>query len=186
MSSWLLICYRTPQEPSAARVAAWRTLRQVGALAVAGGAYVVPDSRPLRLALDKLVKRIVAAGGTAFLMGGEFLDPDEEARIRAESGRMRSDEYAQVIKSARHFTEHVEREAASDDYRFAEVESLEQELEKVRRQLDLVVARDYFEHPLREETLTAIADGEERLRRYVEDAYRKGLDVSRPGDEQEE
>jgi hypothetical protein len=185
MSSWLLICYRTPQEPSAARVAAWRTLRQVGALAVAGGAYVVPDTKPLRVALDKLVKRIVAGGGTAFVLTGEFLDEEQEARVRIESEGMRSDEYRQVVKSARHFAEHVERESRSADYRFAEVESLEQELEKVRRQLELVAARDYFENPLREEARAAILAGEESLRCYVEEVYRRGMEPSVRDQDQE-
>jgi hypothetical protein len=157
-------------------VAAWRTLRQVGALAVAGGAYVVPDTKPLRVLLDKLVKRIVAGGGTAFLLSGEFLDEEEEARVRTESERMRSDEYAQVVKSARHFAEHIERESSSEDYRFAEMESLEQELEKVRRQLELVAARDYFANPLREEAQAAVVAGDQSLRCYVDEAYRRGAE----------
>jgi hypothetical protein len=173
MSRWLLICYRTPQEPSALRVATWRTLRQLGAIAIGGGVYAVPDTAAPRQALEKLATRISGGGGTAFLMAGEFLDPRQEERLRGEAEAALADEYGQVVKSARHFVDHIERETATDDYRYAEVESLEQELEKVRRQLHLVVARDHFDHALREDAQAAIVAAEERLRAYVEEAFQR-------------
>ena len=76
-------------------------------------------------------------------------------------------EYAQVIKSARHFVEHVARETETEDFRFAEVESLEEELEKVRRQLKRVVERDYFDSQLREDAAAAVLEAEQHFLTYV-------------------
>lgn len=171
MSRWLLICYRTPTEPSALRVATWRTLKQVGAVAVGGGVYAAPDTPEMRDSLQQLSARICGGGGQAFLISGDILDPAHEQRLSAESEALRAEEYAQVAKSARHFVDHVDRESATEDFRFAEVESLEEELEKVRRQLRRVVSRDHFESPAREEAQAAIVEAERRLLTYVEQAF---------------
>jgi hypothetical protein len=171
MPRWLLICYRTPAEPSALRVATWRTLKQVGAVAVGGGVYAAPDSADMRDSLQQLSARICGGGGQAFLISGDILDPAHEQRLCAESEALRAEEYAQVVKSSRHFIDHVDREAATEDFRFAEVESLEEELEKVRRQLRRVVSRDHFESPTREDAQAAIVEAERRLLTYVEQAF---------------
>jgi hypothetical protein len=69
--------------------------------------------------------------------------------------------------------EHISREEAGEDYRFAEVESLEEELEKVRRQFERVVERDHFGTPAKEETLAALMDAEKRLTEYLDTAFEK-------------
>lgn len=83
----------------------------------------------------------------------------------------RHDEYKQVIKSANKLFDHIAREEASLDFRFAEVESLEPELQKVRRQLDLVVDRDLLELAVRNDAQAALAAAEVRLQEYLGHAY---------------
>jgi hypothetical protein len=174
MAGWLLISYAVPGEPSALRVATWRALKQLGAAPLGSSVYALPDAGVCRDAVERLSERIKAGGGSALTLLATALSAEDEAHLRERFAGLRAQEYAQVAKSARHFIDHVDREAESEDYRFAEVESLEEELEKVRRQLRLVKDRDYFETPAFEEAQAAIAAASQRLTRYVDTAYERG------------
>lgn len=167
---WLVICFAVPSDPSALRVATWRALKQLGAAPLGNGVYALPDRPELRDAFRRLVERVTNGGGTAFLLAGEGLDPADEAVLLDRLDKARADDYGQIAKSAQRFVEHVERELAADDFRFVEIESLEEELEKVRRQMQHVLARDYFDSPARGEAQSALRVAERRLAAYVEAA----------------
>lgn len=171
---WLVACFAIPAEPSALRVATWRMLKELGAAAVGGGVYALPERPELREAFLRLKDRVNSGGGSAFLLRGQALEAADEAVVIKRFETSRAADYAQVIKSARRFVEHVERETASRDFRFAEVENLEEELEKVRRQLHRVRERDYFVNATREEAQAAVIGAEQALRSYVELASEQG------------
>ncbi|MCL4241992.1 MAG: hypothetical protein KJ048_11635 [Dehalococcoidia bacterium] len=171
---WLVICFTVPAKPSALRVATWRTLKQLGAVALGTSVYTVPDRPDVRELLDQLAERINGGGGLAVLLLAQGLRESDEAMIAQRVAGSRSEDYLQVAKSARRFVEHVDRETATRDFRFAEVESLEEELEKVRRQLQRVVARDYFESPAREEAQASVLAAEAAFETYVERASEQG------------
>lgn len=171
---WVVACFTIPAEPSALRVATWRTLKQLGAAPLANAVYALPDREDLRAAMTRLVDRLNASGATALLLVAETLNDEDEQKVLDRLTSARSGDYAQVVKSARHFVEHVDRETATDDFRFAEVESLEEELEKVRRQFKRVIERDYFESPAQEEARAALLAAGNRLALYVEAASERG------------
>lgn len=171
---WLIACFAIPAEPSALRVATWRSLKQLGAAAVGSGVYALPERPELREAFLKLKERVNSGGGSAFLLQAQALHTEDEEVVVERFATSRAADYAQVIKSARRFVEHVERETATQDFRFVEVESLEEELEKVRRQLHRVRERDYFVNPTREEAQAAVIEAERALRAYVELASEHG------------
>lgn len=171
---WLVFCFTLPAEPSALRVATWRSLKQLGAVALGTGVYTLPDRTELREVLGQLAQRVNAGGGSAFLLCARGLCEQDEAMLAQRVAGSRADDYAQVMKSARRFGEHVDRETSTQDFRFAEVESLEEELEKVRRQLQRVMDRDYFENPAKEEAQAAVLAAESALKAYVELASERG------------
>ncbi len=171
---WLVICFSVTAEPSALRVATWRGLKQIGAVALGTGVYMLPDREGPREALLQVSERINKGGGTAFVLRARGLtERDEEVVLERASGS-RADDYAQVTKSASRFVEHVARETGTQDFRFAEVESLEEEMEKVRRQLGRVVDRDYFESTAKEDAQAAVLAAERALAEYIELASTRG------------
>jgi hypothetical protein len=170
---WLLISYSVPNQPSALRVATWRALKQRGAVLLGPGLYALSDSEPHRAALTDLSARIASGGGVAIAVRAVALTADDERSLHLKFEAARHDEYMHVVKSARNLVAHIEREEGSHDYRFSEVESLDEELNKVRRQLDLVTERDPGEHPARAEALTALHAAESRLQQYLDNAYRE-------------
>jgi len=170
---WLLISYSVPNQPSALRVATWRALKQRGAVLLGPGLYALMDSESHRAAINDLSARIASGGGTAIALSAAGLTPEDERSLELKFTAARHDEYTQVVKSARNLVAHIEREEGGHDYRFAEVESLDEELNKVRRQLDLVLERDPGEHPARAEAVTALHAAEARLQQYLDNAYRE-------------
>lgn len=172
--TWLVVCFTVPAKPSALRVATWRSLRQVGAVALGTSVYAVPDLPEVREAIEAVAERVNSSGGTCVLLRATALRLADEAFIAERAAGARADDYAQVAKSARRFVEHVDRETSTQDFRFAEVESLEEELEKVRRQFQRVLARDYFESPAKEETQSAMLAAESAFATYVETASERG------------
>lgn len=173
MSGWLLICYHVPTQPSALRVSSWRALKELGAILLGPGTYALPDTPSFREALEQLTERIVEGGGAAIAFTAAALTDDDRRAIELKSEAARHDEYRQVVKSARKFYAHVEQEERDRDYRFAEVESLDEELNKVRRQLQLVIERDLNVLSQQQEAIEAVHDGETRLQQYLDNAYQE-------------
>jgi hypothetical protein len=175
---WLLICYQVPSEPSALRVATWRALKQAGAVKLRDGTYLLPDRPSCAAALQEIQAKVQAGEGTALTMRVQGVSEDEAAAMYELFAQARAEEFRQVAKSARKFVDHVGREEAEDDFRFAEVDSLEEELEKVRRQFQRAVARDYLGSPERQAAAHALGDAVAGLGRYVERAYRQEAEAN--------
>jgi hypothetical protein len=167
---WLLISYHVPTNPSALRVATWRAVKQLGAIVLGDGLYALEASGEHRAALAELAGRIKKGGGSSICLEGGGLTAEDRMALRARSNAAREEEYRQVIKSARKFFDHVGREEDSKDFRFAEVESLEEELGKVRRQLERVMRRDPAGMALREEARLSLTTARGRLDQYIERA----------------
>lgn len=170
---WLLLSYRVPAQPSALRVATWRALKQAGAVLLGPGLYALPDGLEHQALLTEITSRIAAGGGTAITLAANGLTEDDERALAMKFEGARHDDYRQVIKSARKFIAHVDQEDRSHDYRFAEVESLEEELNKVRRQLALVRDRDTLRMPLGDEATESVTAAEARLQQYLDHAYQE-------------
>ncbi len=170
---WLLVSYHVPTHPSALRVATWRALKQHGAVPLGYGLYALPATDANREALSSVVARITDGGGEAIAFRATALTAVDAGALRAKFEAARLDEYAQVVKSARKLVAHIGREEDEGDFRYAEVESLEEELNKVRRQLALVANRGGGDLPAHAEARAAVTDAEERLQAYLDRAYRE-------------
>src|SRR5579872_6595106 len=60
---WRLITYRLPAQPSRHRVAVWRELRRLGAVALQQGTWAVPSGEGFDEGLDRAITAIEGAGG---------------------------------------------------------------------------------------------------------------------------
>jgi hypothetical protein len=171
--AWLIISYRVPNEPSALRVATWRALKQLGAVKLGDGAYFLPRTNGCADAMAEIRTRVITGGGAAIVIEADGLDDADRDSLAADFDAARADEFSQVARSAARLVEHIGREESTDDYRFAEVDALEEELEKVRRQFQRVVDRDYLASPVRETAASALSEADDRLRRYLDEAFRR-------------
>jgi hypothetical protein len=65
-SSWVLLAYRMPREPSAPRVTLWRKLRRHGAVQVVDGLVALPATTETVEAFGWLADEVLEAGGEAW------------------------------------------------------------------------------------------------------------------------
>jgi Protein ChrB, N-terminal len=177
---WLLFSYRVPSQPSALRVATWRELRQHGAVGMGSGLYALPDRPEYVELLERLSDKIAEGGGSAASFRAAALTETDRRTVDDAFRAARQEEYLQVAKSARKLAAHIDQEDGDEDYRFAEVESLEEELDKVRRQFARVVRRDLGGVEARRDAEVAVETAAARLDRYLENAYQgnEGVDDS--------
>lgn len=141
---WLLLIYRVPSEPSSARSAIWRETRRFGALALQHGVCLLPLSEANRAAYARLAHRVEEYGGEATVL--ETASPDDgwQEKIVARFNAARDEEYEEVVDETERFHEEIARERRKGKFTFAELEDEESNLERLRKYLAQVQARDAF------------------------------------------
>jgi DNA-binding transcriptional regulator PaaX len=85
--NWLLIVYRIPREPTAARVSVWRKLTRLGALPLQDAVWILPADNRNREQVQWIASEIIEIGGEASLFDANVLmtnsDPSLAARFEA-------------------------------------------------------------------------------------------------------
>ncbi len=142
---WLVLIYRVPSDPSSARSAIWRETRRLGALALQHAVCLLPLSEANRAAYARVARRVEEYGGEATVL--ETASPDEgwQAKIVARFNVARDEEYDEVVDETERFHEEIARERRKGKFTFAELEDEESNLERLRKYLAQVQARDAFE-----------------------------------------
>jgi len=129
LGKWAFLTYRLPREPSAPRLALWRSLRRLGALPVGDGVVALPHSTRNLEHLEWLAAGIGESGGSASV----WLAQPTSARVHwayvEQMQRAADEEYQVVLKEAR-------RMRTSQEVRRA--------VRRLRAQLRRIQGRDYF------------------------------------------
>ena len=136
--------YRLSGDSSSARTTIWREVRRLGALSLQHAVCLLPLSEDNRAAYERLARRIEEYGGEASIL--ETASPDEawHGRTVARFNAARDEEYEEVVDETERFREEVERERRKGKFTFAELEDEESNLERLRKYLGRVEARDFF------------------------------------------
>jgi len=138
---WVLLAYRLPREPSTPRIAVWRKLRRLGAVQVVDGLVALPMSARTREQLEWLADEVVDAGGEAWTW-------------LARSGSVEQDDVLVGQLT----------DAAVEDYRtlLDAIDELggdsptRRTVERLRRELHRIEARDHVGPPEREHARRAV------------------------------
>jgi hypothetical protein len=72
-TSWVLLVYRIPREPTASRAAVWRKLKRLGALLLHDAVWVLPATPWTREQFQWLAVEIGELGGEAYLWESHLL-----------------------------------------------------------------------------------------------------------------
>ena len=144
LARWLLLIYRLPAEPASARTTIWREVRRLGALSLQHAVCLLPHSDANQAAYDRLARRIEAYGGEASIL--ETTSPDATWQEKTVVGfnAARNEEYEEVVDETERFCEEIARERRKGKFTFAELEDEESNLERLRKLLAQVQARDTF------------------------------------------
>jgi DNA-binding transcriptional regulator PaaX len=176
---WLMLIYRVPTDSSKARVAVWRELKRLGGLYVQQAVCVLPDQAELRDSLGKVRNRIDELGGSHIFL--TLTDVDDDVRTQFVDGfrGQSAKEYAEIIEECEtKFVKEIEFERFRSNYTFEEAEEIRQDLEKLRRWLAKVIARDWMSADGRQLAEQKVAECEQLLELFEADVYERTMDNS--------
>ena len=154
--NWLLLLTQLPASASTTRVALWRKLRAAGATSVEHGAWMLPVTKPHRELMKTLVVMVKSHDGSATLFEATALDGDDAMKARFAADRAR--EYLEFATRAQGLLDEVAKEVAVSKFTFAELEEVEDDLQKLEIWLSRIVARDFYAGKNQESARVMIAD----------------------------
>ena len=136
---WLLLIHQLPAKPAYARVKVWRRLRALGAVTVKGAVYALPANADTREDFAWLAKEIVEGGGEAIVCEAALIDGLSDRELQALFDAARDEDYRRIAAEAREVVARL-----SDDLPDNALAEIASQTARLRKQLDAVVAIDFF------------------------------------------
>jgi hypothetical protein len=168
--SWRVITYRLPPEPSRHRVAVWRELRRLGAVALQQGTWAVPDGEPFEAGLSQVVEEIKAAGGQPVVLA--VVDEEASAaQLEALFTAQREAEWGEFLSDCGKYETELAGEIAKGKLTLAELDEEEQSLDRLRRWYRTIRARDLFGAPSATTAERRLKECTEVLEDFAERVY---------------
>jgi hypothetical protein len=144
----MVLVYRMPAKPTAARVAVWRQLKKSGAIYLQQSVCVFPDNHALRKDLDSTLDRITAGKGEYHLLPLRALDAEEKKKLIQQFQEQTSNHYQEIIENCEiNFTKEIEFETFRKNFTYEEAEEIRTEFEKIQAWYERVLRRDWFGAP---------------------------------------
>jgi hypothetical protein len=168
-STWLLLAYRIPREPTRLRATVWRRIKAFGAVYLQNSAAALPDSTANERALRTLRREIIELGGTAQVMRSEVLAGSSD--VIAMYNAARDEEYTEIIDKCRDFLHEIQNETAAKHFTYAELEENDEDLNKLNRWFGKVTARDTLGASGRAAAMTALNDCSTALDGFANHVY---------------
>lgn len=142
---WLTLLLSLPSTPTRHRVGVWRKLKRMGAVALRGSAWILPETPETTERFQWLIQEVHAAGGEATLLHVDRIETMTEGQVTALFHRARAPEYEALMRGGRDLAAQLDRYRAA---RHGPIGQLTAKLEALKRELDRVVAIDYLESPI--------------------------------------
>jgi hypothetical protein len=128
----------------------------------------------VRESLDRVRERIDELGGSSIFITLRDVEPDARQTFVTGFRANSSKEYAEIVEECdTKFVKEIEFERFRENYTFEEAEEIRQDLEKLRRWLDRVEARDWMNADGRDEARQRVADCETLLDQFEADVYER-------------
>jgi hypothetical protein len=157
--AWIGLVYSLPgSDASSRRVALWRRLQKLGAVAPTGSLYLLPAGDDHLESFTWLAQEIRDGGGEAMVLRIERLEGDAEARAIAAFRTARAEDYTKLTAEAEAATESLKAGTAASDRG-----ALRDTIEKLRRRLADLARIDFFAAPEGAQAQAALARQEALL-----------------------
>ena len=157
---WLLLIHQLPAKPAYARVKVWRRLQALGAVTVKGAVYALPANAETREDFAWLAKEIVESGGEAIVCEAALVDGLSDGELQALFESARDEDYQTIAAEARDLAARL-----ADDLPDNALAEIAGQVARLRKQLDTVVAIDFFGADGREPADGLVSGLEARLQR---------------------
>jgi hypothetical protein len=141
--TWLVFSYSLPSKAqSSPRVALWRRLRRLGAIAPTGGIHLLPAREECLEAFQWLAEEAKQANGDALVMHVEQFEGLSDAELMERFRQARAEDYAE-LEAQGHEIEKSLRAQLNPEER----SRLQEALNKLQRRHADIVRVDFFDAP---------------------------------------
>jgi hypothetical protein len=136
---WLMLIHQLPAKPAYARVKVWRRLQALGAVTVKGSVYALPANVETREDFAWLAKEIVESGGEAIVCEAGLVEGLSDSELQGLFDSARDGDYTRIADEAREVAARLRDDPADSVLADAATQAA-----RLRKQLDAVVAIDFF------------------------------------------
>jgi vacuolar-type H+-ATPase subunit I/STV1 len=168
--SWIFLSFSLPSEPSRIRVSLWRKLKKMGAVSLQS-LWVLPASEANERFFSEIGGEIHAGGGDCMILSGEK-NAENDRLILSKFEQARAEEYKELSEQCEKLLAELEKETASDNFTFAELEENEADLQKLESWMNRVKNRDFFASPSAADAETKLSECRNALGMFADNVYR--------------
>lgn len=176
-SSWLLLTYKVPPEPSKVRVAIWRRIRGLGAVYIQNGICVLPTTTEHQRQFRMVQSDIEQAGGEAVIFETTAMDDKQEGLVVTRFKHDRDQDYEEFLDKCADYKRDVDKEVQADHFTYAELKENDEDLKKLRGWLDKIKALDFYGAPARVIAEQQLAECEAVLEAYAQEVFEREQNV---------
>jgi hypothetical protein len=144
---WVVLLARVPAEPSRHRVAIWRELRRLGAVAIGQSVWALPDRPAATSGLDRIAELVARGSGELTLLEAVGRDQPSRERLERLYVEARAAEWTEFRAECARYLAEIDKEIGKGKLTVAELEEEEQSMERLRRWHRELRARDVLATP---------------------------------------
>ncbi|MDE2600048.1 MAG: hypothetical protein KGL40_10550 [Rhodocyclaceae bacterium] len=168
---WLLLTYKVPPEPAKKRIALWRHLKSLGAVYLQNGVCLLPRTDEHARQLKIIEKDIREMDGESVILETIALDRAQEEKVVARFRADRDAEYKEFIERCAGLEAELAREAAANNFSYAELEENDIDLKKQQTWLEKIRKLDFYEATLAAEAEKQLKHCEALLETYAQQVF---------------
>lgn len=172
-TSWLLLTYKVPAEPTKIRVGIWRRIRSLGAVYLQNSICVLPLTAEHQRQLRMVQSDIEHAGGEAVIFETLALDPKQEELVVSRFKHDRDQDYEEFLDKCADYKKEIDKEVKADHYTFAEVKENDEDLKKLKGWLDKIKVLDFYGASARAAAEKQLAECEALLEAYANEVFER-------------
>lgn len=154
--AWRVLTYRLSGDQSRHRVAVWRELRRVGAVALQSATWAIPAGDRFDEGLERAVQLVKRSGGQALFFDVSAAE-ETLAAVEALYTAEREAEWSELAAECDKAEAELRREIEQRRFTLAELDAEEQNMDRLRRWYRELRAKDLFGAP-------SAGHGERRLK----------------------
>ena len=162
--NWILLIHQLPPKPTNLRVRTWRKLQKLGAVAIKNSVYVLPFNDKTHEDFQWLKQEIESAGGEAAVFKAGAVEGATDEEIIAAFCKARDEEYAAVTAELDGLTGAIKEQKRGGHLSTGRVSGYEAELDKLHKELERIIATDFFGASDRSKAVTAYERSQAALR----------------------
>ena len=143
-SSWVVILYDVPYEPSKLKVRVWREFKKLGAIYPQMSLCILPNNDENIVKLDEIFRLILSEGKFIKITTNE-LDKNEHDKLLEMYRKERDKQYDEIVEECQEFIDENNLNIKNNKFTQEEVDEMEEVLDGLYRWFGKALSLDWID-----------------------------------------